>query len=67
MSIGAGFGTEITSIAPCIQLFKRHSLLPILRLIDDTALPLQIEFELLCIDRLTDTVIVRGGMFVIRF
>ena len=46
MSIGAGFGTEITSSAPCIQLFKRHRLLPILRFIGDTALPLQVKFEL---------------------
>ncbi|MCP9221411.1 hypothetical protein MKP08_01430 [Erythrobacter sp. LQ02-29] len=46
MSIGAGFGTEITRSAPCVQLFKRHKLLPILQLIGDAALPLQVEFEL---------------------
>ena len=47
MRIGPSFGTQITSSAPCIQLFKRHRLLPILRFIGDTALPLQVEFELL--------------------
>ena len=47
MRIGPGFGTEITSSAPCIQLFKRHRLLSILRPIGDTAPPLQIKIELL--------------------
>ena len=67
MSMGADFRPEIISSAPCIQLFRRHRLLPILPYIGDTPPPLQVEFELLCIDRLTDTVVIRGGMFVIRF
>jgi hypothetical protein len=46
MSIGASFRTEIASSAPCVQLFKRHRFLSIQRLIGDTALSLQIEFEL---------------------
>ena len=46
MTIGTGFGTKITSSAPCVQLFKRHRLLSILRFIGDPALPLQVKFEL---------------------